>query len=243
MNKLKTRIKSHSGKEIFTASLALIFPILMVICVVARLTGSLWFQADWGNVPIPSLFWQQFILCIVNLVQLSFQYKILCNTKWKWCILIAAIQTAIMYFVPQGMGQTMFNLSCMVVIPVIVRRQLRAIVEGILFAVVMTLYSLMFIYGRLGENDVMSANYNFVYGMVASLDYYLFVVSIYAVRKYIGGSKMSHKSLNNTEEKKPIEEHGGWPNSPFGIFGNEQSADADLKNKFDIVDEENQDNK
>lgn len=88
----------------------------------------------------------------------------------------------------------------------IVRRQLRAIVEGILFAVVMTLYSLMF---------------------------------IYAVRKYIGGNKMSHKSLNNTEEKKPIKEHGGWPNSPFGIFGNEQSADADLKNKFDIVDEEN----
>lgn len=91
----------------------------------------------------------------------------------------------------------------------IVRKQLRAIVEGILFAVVMTLYSLMFIYGRLGENDVMSANYNFVYGIAASLDYYLFVVSIYAVRKYIGGSKMSHKSLNNTEEKKPIEEHGG----------------------------------
>lgn len=55
--------------------------------------------------------------------------------------------------------------------------------------------------------------------------------------------------MENTEKidlsKRPKNEKGinDIPSCPIWIFGDENSADKDLKEKFEVVDEENKDNK
>lgn len=53
--------------------------------------------------------------------------------------------------------------------------------------------------------------------------------------------------MENTEKidltKRPKDERGVNPSCPIWIFGDENSADKDLKEKFEVVDEENKDNK
>ena len=52
--------------------------------------------------------------------------------------------------------------------------------------------------------------------------------------------------MENTEKidtsKRPKDERGVTPGCYLWIFGDEKSADKDLKDKFEVVDEENSDN-
>lgn len=41
--------------------------------------------------------------------------------------------------------------------------------------------------------------------------------------------------------KDTMNESGGMPHCPFWFFGNEDSADKDLKEKFEVVDDEKKD--
>ena len=51
------------------------------------------------------------------------------------------------------------------------------------------LYAVLFLTGRIGIFDTESA-YNFIYNVLGTIDYKLFIVTLYLLIKYFGGIKL-----------------------------------------------------
>ena len=83
-------------------------------------------------------------------------------------------------------------MACILFVPIIFVRKWYSILENILLYAISMLYGVIFLVGRIGGIDDTAA-YNFVVGVLGTIDYKLFIVSLYLVIKYFGGIKLWKK--------------------------------------------------
>lgn len=190
--RVKEWVKTKTSEQIFILSLLLSCVILMVFCAIVRLCGGLWFTADTSRIPVPSAVVQDIGNAILLAFELTFIYKILCRTSWKWSILIALLHTTIAYFIPTLELTNVFHLIMMIIVPIIFTRKLSTIIDVIFLYAIEIIYSMLFLVGRIGGMEY-DASTNFIYGVVGAIDYKLFIVSIYLFVKYYGGVKLWSK--------------------------------------------------
>lgn len=183
--------KDKTAEQIFSLCLLISCILIMVFCAVVRLCGGLWFSADLDGVPVPSEFWQDRIMNILFAFELTFVYKILCRTKWIWCVLIAITQTVVVWFLPQGNVNVsgIFNLVLYFIIPLLFTKQWQTLIDSAVLYIASILYCLIFFVGRIGHIDT-SAGYNFIYNIIGSIDYKIWYVVVYLIQKYFGGIRL-----------------------------------------------------
>ena len=194
MKSVREYFSDKSGEQIFVLCLLVSSVAVMLLCVIARLCGILWFAADLEAVPVPNKFWQEVITAALMIFELLFVYKILCRTKWWICFCISTIETLIGILIGyltngNNIYTNIFYLICILIIPIFFVRKWYSILENALLYVISMLYGIIFLVGRIGGVDENSA-YNFVYNVLGTIDYKLFIVSLYLVIKYFGGIRL-----------------------------------------------------
>lgn len=194
MKHVREYFSDKSGEQIFVLCLLVSSVAVMLLCVIARLCGILWFAADLEAVPVPNKFWQEVIMAALMIFELLFVYKILCRTKWWICFCISVIETLIGILIGyltngNNIATNIFYLICILIIPIFFVRKWYSILENALLYVISMLYGIIFLVGRIGGVDENSA-YNFVYNVLGTIDYKLFIVSLYLVIKYFGGIRL-----------------------------------------------------
>lgn len=193
MKSVKEYFSDKSGEQIFVLCLLVSSVAVMLLCVIARLCGILWFAADLEAVPEPNRFWQEVIKGALLVFELIFVYKILCRAKWRICFCIALVQTIIIViigcFTDNTLITNIFNLACILIIPIFFVRKWYSIFENALLYAISMLYGIIFLVGRIGGVDENSA-YNFIVSVLGTIDYKLFIVSLYLVIKYFGGIRL-----------------------------------------------------
>ena len=197
MKRLKEYFSNKTGEQIFALCLLVSVFAVMLFCAIVRLCGGLWFTADLESVPEPSKFWQEVISAILLIFELLFVYKILCRTNWFVCFIIATIESLLGILIGYlTSGNTIitntFYLICYLVIPIFFTRRWFSFVESIMLYALQFLYALIFLTGRIGGIDV-NSGYNFIYSVLGSIDYKLFIVAVYLIIKYFGGFRLWKK--------------------------------------------------
>lgn len=209
MKSVKEYFSNKSGEQIFVLCLLVCCVAVMLLCVIARLCGILWFAADLTAVPVPSGFWQEVIMAALMIFELLFVYKILCRTKWWICFCISVIETLIGILIGyltdgNNIATNIFYLACILIIPIFFVRKWYSILENALLYAISMLYGVIFLVGRIGGVDENSA-YNFIYNVLGTIDYKIFIVSLYLFIKYFGGIKLwktQKRLIFQTDQRK-----------------------------------------
>ena len=194
MKSVKEYFSNKSGEQIFVLCLLVCCVAVMLLCVIARLCGILWFAADIEIVPVPNKFWQEAIMILLLAFELIFVYKILCRAKWWICFCIAFTQAIIcellgLFLEESNLIINIFNLVCYFIIPLFFVKHWFSIVESAILYILQTIYAILFLVGRIGGVDE-NAAYNFICNVLGTIDYKLFIVSLYLVIKYFGGIRL-----------------------------------------------------
>lgn len=194
MKRIREYFSNKTGEQIFVLCLFVGCVAVMLLCVIARLCGILWFAADLTAVPVPNKFWQEVIMILLLAFELIFVYKILCRAKWWICFCIAFTQAIIcellgLFIEESNLIINIFNLVCYFIIPLFFVKHWFSIVESAILYILQTIYAILFLVGRIGGVDE-NAAYNFIYNVLGTIDYKLFIVSLYLVIKYFGGIKL-----------------------------------------------------
>lgn len=192
MSRIKEYFKNKTAEQVYTMSLLIGCFCLMLFCAIVRLCGGLWFSADLSSIQEPSEFWRDIIMNLLFVFELTFVYKILCRTKWIWCILISIAQCLILKPLPENWIPSLVNLIIYFLVPFLFVRDWHTLIDSAFMYGISFVYSLLFLVGRIGNLDVNSA-YNFIYNVLGAIDYKLFIVSIYWFIKYYGGIKLWRK--------------------------------------------------
>lgn len=188
-NRIKSYFKKLTPEQVFSLCLFVGCFIIMLFCAIVRLCGGLWFSADLSIIKLPSKLWQDIIMALLLIFELSFVYKILCRSNWFVCIFIIIIQATIGYFIPNLLWTNLFHLFCYMIIPIFFVRNWFSLIDSIFLYLLTLLYSLLFLVGRIGNLNLDSAS-NFIYNVLGCIDYKLFIVSIYLYIKNFGGIKL-----------------------------------------------------
>ena len=194
MKSIKEYFSNKTGEQIFVLCLFVGCVAVMLLCVIARLCGILWFAADLEAVPVPNEFWQEVVMVSLLAFELIFVYKILCRAKLWICFCIALAQAIIcellgLFIEESNLIINIFNLVCYFIIPLFFVKHWFSIVESAILYILQTIYAILFLVGRIGGVDE-NAAYNFIYNVLGTIDYKLFIVSLYLVIKYFGGIKL-----------------------------------------------------
>ena len=194
MKRIREYFSNKTGEQIFVLCLLVGCVAVMLLCVIARLCGILWFAADLEAVPVPNEFWQEVIMVSLLAFELIFVYKILCRAKLWICFCIALTQAIIcellgLFIEESNLIINIFNLVCYFIIPLFFVKHWFSIVESAILYILQTIYAILFLVGRIGGVDE-NAAYNFIYNVLGTIDYKLFIVSLYLVIKYFGGIRL-----------------------------------------------------
>lgn len=184
--------KHLEANRTFASSVAVICIVLVIISAVARLFGILWFAADYSLVPEVGITTQIAIRTCIKLVELTLIYKILCKSKTITCIVLAGLETFVAGFLT-GITQNIFNLMCIVVLPVFFnmgdwKHNILCIIDNSILYLLLTLYSATFLFGRVGA--IFDVKFNYVVLILCAIDYFAFIIAIYALVELYGGIKL-----------------------------------------------------
>lgn len=193
MKRAKEYFKNKTGEQIFALCLLISVILVMLFCAIVRLCGGLWFAADMSKIVEPGKFWQEIVKGILLLIELLFVYKILCRTSFFICFLIAFGETLVGILLGETVNNAivtnLFNMACILFIPVFFVRSWFSILENALLYGLSMLYSIVFLVGRIGGIDTEAA-YNFTISILGMIDFKLFFVALYLVVKYFGGIRL-----------------------------------------------------
>lgn len=193
MKKLKEYFNGKTGEQIFVLCLLITCIAVMLLCLIARLCGVLWFAADLEAIKEPNRFWQEVIKGALLVFELIFVYKILCRASWLICFIIAVLQTVCIIIIGCFSDNTIitniFNMACYFIIPIFFVKHWFCIIESAILYILEIVYAALFLVGRIGTLDT-SAAYNFVISVLGTIDYKIFIVCIYLIVKYFGGIRL-----------------------------------------------------
>lgn len=193
MKRLKEYFSNKTGEQIFSLCLLVGVIALMLFCTIVRLCGGLWFTADMSTIPEPSKFWQEVIKGLLLFVEAIFMFKILCRKSWLVCGIIAftevVIGIAIGELFDNYLVSNIFYAFCYLIVPFFIVRKAYSFIDNVILYGLSILYSLIFMVGRIGNVDT-DAAYNFIYGILSTIDFKLFFISMYLFIKYFGGIRL-----------------------------------------------------
>jgi hypothetical protein len=188
-NQLKEHFRKKTPEQVFSFCLLVGCFMLMLFCAIVRLCGGLWFTADTSIIKEPSEFWQDVILAFLFVLEATFIYKLLCRTSWFISFIVSVIEIVVIYFCPNQLTKNILNLVCYFLIPFLFQRKWVVLLETLFVYLICNLYAILFLIGRIGFVNGKQA-YDFITNILTTIDYKLFIVSLYLFFKNFGGVKL-----------------------------------------------------
>lgn len=192
MKRIRAYFHSKTPEQIFSLCLLIVTSFTMLLCVIARLCGCLWFAADLTSVKEPSRFWQEVIKGALLVFELVFVYKILCRASWLVCFGIAVVETLVGILLGETISNTivsnLFYMACILFIPVFFVRSWFSLLENAILYCLSMLYGIVFLVGRIG--GIGDLGYSFIESVLGAIDFKLFFVALHLVVKYFGGIRL-----------------------------------------------------
>ena len=192
MKRIRAYFSSKTPEQILSLCLLIVTSFAMLLCVIARLCGCLWFAADLTGVKEPSKFWQEVIKGALLVFELVFVYKILCRASWLVCFGIAVVETIVGILLGETISNTivsnLFYMACIIFIPVFFVRSWFSLLENAILYCLSMLYGIVFLVGRIG--GIGGLGYSFIESVLGAIDFKLFFVALYLVVKYFGGIRL-----------------------------------------------------
>lgn len=212
VNKIKEYFSTKTSEQIFSLCLLIGIVALMLFCCIVRLCGGLWFTADLSKIQEPNRVWQEIIMGLLLAFGLTFIYKLLCRTKWWLCIIIAVGETLLCTLIGYlmrhtnygGLTTNIFCAVCMFAIPLVFVRHWFSLIDSAVVYVLGLIYSAFFVVGRIGGINIEA--YNFVANVIGSIDYKLFIVSLFLTINYFGGIRLWKKQKRLILQKQLTKE-------------------------------------
>lgn len=189
IDNIKQDFRKKTPEQVFSFCLFISCFALMLFCAIVRLCGGLWFSADLSQIEEPSAFWQEVIMALLFVFEAMFVYKILCRTKWIWCFLMSVAQLLLVFLSKNIILDNIINLSAYFIVPFIFKRKWITLLESLVFYIIYTLYAICFLYGRIGFIESQQTH-NFLFNVLGTIDFKLFIVSFYLFIKNFGGIKL-----------------------------------------------------
>lgn len=193
MKRIRAYFHSKTPEQILSLCLLIVTSFTMLLCVIARLCGCLWFAADLTSVKEPSKFWQEVAKGALLTFELTFVYKLLIRRPSVVCFAIALAETLIGIllgeFVNNVIVSNLYYMTCIIVIPAIFVRRWYSLLDNVILYAMAMLYGIAFSVGRIGGVNAAFA-YDFVVSIIGTIDYKLFIVSLYLFVKYFGGIRL-----------------------------------------------------
>lgn len=193
MKRIRAYFSSKTPEQILSLCLLIVTSFTMLLCVIARLCGCLWFAADLTSVKEPSKFWQEVAKGALLTFELTFVYKLLIRRPSVVCFAIALAETLIGIllgeFVNNVIVSNLYYMTCIIVIPAIFVRRWYSLLDNVILYAMAMLYGIAFSVGRIGGVNAAFA-YDFVVSIIGTIDYKLFIVSLYLFVKYFGGIRL-----------------------------------------------------
>jgi hypothetical protein len=162
---------------------------LMLFCAIVRLCGGLWFTADTSIIKEPSKFWQDVIMAGLFAFETTIVFKILCKTKWIYCFLISCCELLLFDIFKNQLISNIISIVSYYVVAFCFQRKWIVLIETTIIYLIGFIYSALFLMGRIGFVNG-TQGYNFIFSVLGSIDYKLFIVSIYLFLKNFGGVKL-----------------------------------------------------
>lgn len=192
MKRIRAYFSSKTPEQILSLCLLIVTSFAMLLCVIARLCGCLWFAADLTSVKEPSRFWQEVIKGALLVFELVFVYKILCRASWLVCFGIAVVETLVGILLGKTISNTivsnLFYMACILFIPIFFVRSWFSLLENAILYCLSMLYGIVFLVGRIG--GIGDLGYSFIESVLGAIDFKLFFVALYLVVKYFGGIRL-----------------------------------------------------
>lgn len=192
MKRIRAYFHSKTPEQILSLCLLIVTSFTMLLCVIARLCGCLWFAADLTSVKEPSRFWQEVIKGALLVFELVFVYKILCRASWLVCFGIAVVETLVGILLGETISNTivsnLFYMACILFIPVFFVRSWFSFLENAILYCLSMLYGIVFLVGRIG--GIGDLGYSFIESVLGAIDFKLFFVALHLVVKYFGGIRL-----------------------------------------------------
>lgn len=188
-NKIKEHFRKQTPEQVFSFCLFVGCFALMLFCAIVRLCGGLWFTADITTIEEPSKFCKDVIMGALFVFEATFIYKILCRTKWIYCFLIGVGELILFQIFKNQLVSNIINLAMYFIVPYLFQRKLWTLLETLIVYLFLNLYTICFLYGRIGFVDG-KQGYNFITSILGSIDYKLFIVSLYLYIKNFKGIKL-----------------------------------------------------
>lgn len=208
MRKLKEKLlqkiayvrEAYTDEQRFSLFLTIAMIIITLFMAIIRLCGILWFDIDFSEIKLPNSTQQNIIKFILLVFEMSFCYKIVLGRRWTVCILFAGVHSTLASIIPYPFNMICANLFW-IGISCILRRDLACIVDILLLYIFMSIYSLLFVVGRIGgiDNTII---YSYYYTVLGAIDYKLFIVSLYLIIKQFGGIKLWKRKFLTAMNKK-----------------------------------------
>lgn len=195
--------------------------ILMVFCLICRFCGIGYFANNYTPRPCSPIV-QEIIDYLLKTIELILVLLILTKRKWYICVLIGSMWSCI-YFIPLN-TQVVFllDLVYMLLMPLIVSKfKPEVLTYSIVYTLLIIGYQFLIMQSRYTIN--LDLKFNCFAGIASILDYKLFIINLYFIRRLI--------TMEVEEKQIPAAEE---PNYNGGhcllFFGPEK-----LKNKAAIV--------
>ena len=195
MKRIKEYFSHKSGEQIFSLFLLIFIVVAMLFCCIVRLCGGLWFTADLDSIPEPSRFWQEVVKGILLFIEAIFVFKILIRKSWLVCGITALAEVLMGILIGELFNNylvsNIFYAFCYLVVPFFFVRKLYSFLDNVILYALGFLYSLIFLSGRIGGDFDFSTNsYNFIYNVLGTIDYKLFIIALYLCIKFFGGIRL-----------------------------------------------------
>ena len=188
-NRIKQYFRSKTPEQVFSFSLLVGCFLLMLFCAIVRICGGLWFTADTSLIKEPNEFWQTVIMASLLLFEITIVHKILSRKSWKFAFMLSLSQLALVMLIENNTIDSVINLLYYFVPHLIIHKKWKTLVESAFVYALLILYSLLFLVGRIGFVDGKQAH-DFVTNVLTTIDYKLFVVSLYLFINNFGGVKL-----------------------------------------------------
>ena len=188
-NRIQEHFRKKTPEQVFSFCLLVGCFCLMLFCAIVRLCGGLWFTADTSQIKEPSKFWQDVIMSSLLVFEITIVHKILSRKNWIFAFCLSLSQLFLILIFKNQTISSIINLIYYFVPHLIIRKKWITLLESAFLYLLIILYSILFLVGRIGIISETQA-YNFISNVLGSIDYKLFIVSIYLYIKNFEGIRL-----------------------------------------------------
>lgn len=183
MKKIEKTREYSINREIAISIALISFFAFMMICAVCRLFGINWATVTYVDVYIPTYI-EFIILCGYYVLESIFILKIITSIKWKFALIISICCKIVQIPLPNDFLTVIVDFAVVFVIPLFINKNKRhSIAKSIMTFLGISGYQLLMRYAR--YCDATDGKYNVIWQILSTIDYKLFIVSIYLFKEVI----------------------------------------------------------